>query len=398
MKDLGLRPGEHILLQFRKHWILFLGESAGTVLSIFIPFIIYALLAFIDGVPDTVFSNAVILFVTSLWLIIVWCAFIVLWTQFYLDIWIVTDKRIIKVNQIDLFNRHISTWEISNVQEITTQVEGFLQTFLKYGTVQIQTAGPSDEHANAVGIPHPDRVRAAILHAAGRDEDLEKAAQKSTETLNTVSHEAKGYLAKDAAALATIADGTVGPVSAEAKQLAERALSETRKGVAAMKHVLDLKGSPQTELFDVRAVMRESVESFADIISKKGLTVNVNIPSTPCIASGDKVALEEVVLKPLIDNAVRYTPTGSISLTCSQHDGKVFIELKDSGVGISPSDMQRLFTEGGRGANSRDINPESTGYGLVSAKRAMTSMGGNIRAESEGVGKGSRFVIELLIA
>ena len=69
--------------------------------------------------------------------------------------------------------------------------------------------------------------------------------------------------------------------------------------------------------------------------------------------------------------------------------------VEDSGVGISPEDMQKLFTEGGHGAESRKVNVDSTGYGLYIAKSVVEAHRGRIWAESEGVGKGSRFVVEL---
>ena len=65
------------------------------------------------------------------------------------------------------------------------------------------------------------------------------------------------------------------------------------------------------------------------------------------------------------------------------------------GVGITPEDMQRLFTEGGHGKDSLKINVHSTGYGLYIAKSIVVAHGGKIWAESAGAGKGSRFVVEL---
>jgi signal transduction histidine kinase len=60
--------------------------------------------------------------------------------------------------------------------------------------------------------------------------------------------------------------------------------------------------------------------------------------------------------------------------------------------------MEKLFTEGGRGEHSKEINPESTGYGLSSAKTTVEAHGGSIHAMSEGPGKGSSFVITLPLA
>jgi signal transduction histidine kinase len=68
--------------------------------------------------------------------------------------------------------------------------------------------------------------------------------------------------------------------------------------------------------------------------------------------------------------------------------------VKDTGVGITEEDKARLFTEGGHGKDSQTINAHSTGYGLFIAKQITEAHGGTIRAESEGAGKGSIFVVE----
>ena len=78
-----------------------------------------------------------------------------------------------------------------------------------------------------------------------------------------------------------------------------------------------------------------------------------------------------------------------------ENEIEIRFEVKDSGVGITPEDMKNLFTEGGHGKDSIKINVHSTGYGLFIAKEVVEAEGGKIWAESEGAGKGSRFVVEL---
>ena len=68
--------------------------------------------------------------------------------------------------------------------------------------------------------------------------------------------------------------------------------------------------------------------------------------------------------------------------------------IKDSGVGITPDDMNKLFTEGGHGRDSLKVNVHSTGYGLYIAKKIVEAHGGKIWAESEGQDRGSSFIIE----
>ena len=68
--------------------------------------------------------------------------------------------------------------------------------------------------------------------------------------------------------------------------------------------------------------------------------------------------------------------------------------MKDTGIGINEEDKERLFTEGGHGKDSQKVNAHSTGYGLFIAKSIVLAHGGTIRAESDGEGKGSTFIVE----
>jgi len=110
---------------------------------------------------------------------------------------------------------------------------------------------------------------------------------------------------------------------------------------------------------------------------------------------GDEVKFRQHIIRNLIDNAIRYTPHGSVRVTLEKTPAGVRLSVKDSGVGIAPEDKERLFLEGGKGEHATNVNPESTGYGLFVAKTVVEAHGGTIRAESEGEGKGAEFIVEL---
>ena len=128
---------------------------------------------------------------------------------------------------------------------------------------------------------------------------------------------------------------------------------------------------------------------------EKGVHFEVVIaPRGAYMIDGDEEKIRGHVIRNLIDNAIRYTQSGSISAGLSRHDGKIRFSVQDTGVGITPEDRARLFTEGGRGKDSIKINVHSTGYGLFIAKQVVEAHGGKIWAESEGAGKGSAFTAE----
>jgi signal transduction histidine kinase len=156
-------------------------------------------------------------------------------------------------------------------------------------------------------------------------------------------------------------------------------------------------GSVQYEQkpFDLAASVRTVAAAVEPLAQEKKLTYTVVQDPRPCIVLGDKAKIENHVLRNLFENAVRYTPAGTVSIGITQVDTNAIVYTQDTGVGISPEDMGKLFTEGGHGTDSRKVNPSSTGFGLFIAKQIVDAHGGHVWAESDGPGTGSRFFLVL---
>ncbi len=241
-----------------------------------------------------------------------------------------------------------------------------------------------------------------------QEEELEVMNAQQVNLLHFISHEIKGYLTKSEAAFAAISEGDYGVISEQLKSMSTTALADVRKGVATVMDILDasnLKKGTVTfkkTAFDFRAAVQKIVEEQRVPAREKNLTIETQIAEGKYQMTGDEEKIREHVIRNLIDNAIRYTPKGSIrvELSCDGPStelgvNKIHFSVKDSGVGITPEDMSHLFTEGGHGKDSIKINVHSTGYGLFIAKQIVEAFGGTIKAESEGAGKGSRFIVEL---
>ncbi len=126
----------------------------------------------------------------------------------------------------------------------------------------------------------------------------------------------------------------------------------------------------------------------------KELAFTLDAPAEPVTLTGDRMQLENAV-KNLIDNSIRYTPSGSIKVSLANDGKAIRLMTQDTGVGITAEDMEHLFTEGGHGAESQKVNVDSTGYGLYIVKNIIEAHNGKVWAESEGKGKGSRFIVEI---
>ena len=81
----------------------------------------------------------------SIWLLILWVLFFIEWTDYYLDVWILTDRRIVDVEQKGFFNRDVTSLSYHKIQDITVETRGVIETLFKFGTLHVQTAGSSRE-------------------------------------------------------------------------------------------------------------------------------------------------------------------------------------------------------------------------------------------------------------
>lgn len=137
----GKRKDEEIVLILRRHWLIFIVKLIPFLVFLIglsiVFFIAPILIEFLPIEIDSNFFNVII----SFFLMGFWVSLFVMWIDFYYDVWIVTDQRIISIEQLGLFRREISELEHGKIQDVTTEIHGVIPTLLKFGQVYIQTAG-----------------------------------------------------------------------------------------------------------------------------------------------------------------------------------------------------------------------------------------------------------------
>lgn len=149
-----------------------------------------------------------------------------------------------------------------------------------------------------------------------------------------------------------------------------------------------------TEDFSLCAVLEAARTIVAPAAEAKGLSLDLSCEASP-VLRGDATRLRQVLLN-LTSNAVKYTREGFVRLRArcadgAQHRTEVVIEVEDSGPGISPLMLERIFAPFERGPSVNERN-EGTGLGLFIARQIIEQMGGTIRARSE-IGRGSTFTV-----
>lgn len=189
---------EHIIRVVRRHWFVLLGEIFVLGILFLMPI---AALALFHAIPTAELIHfagnqayAAFFFLFA-WLFIVWMMGWNMWTDYYLDVLIITDKRIFDINQIGLFRRESSSFRIDKIQNVTVNQIGIIQTLLDFGTIKLETAGESDDFtANFIANPYEikkfinesqDREveRSQLVHLVRDDKDNGARVGAGTEKL-----------------------------------------------------------------------------------------------------------------------------------------------------------------------------------------------------------------------
>lgn len=156
-----LDDNETILLYVRKHWILFVVRIIPLFLLAILPIVFPALVDFLLPQSLERFQDAGWA-LYCMWLTVLWMWGFLLWTEHYLDVWILTDRKIISADQKSLFNRQMSTLELEKIQDISIEVNGFIETMFGYGTIRVQTAGEIRRFALEDAY-HPEEAKRIIM-------------------------------------------------------------------------------------------------------------------------------------------------------------------------------------------------------------------------------------------
>jgi len=162
---LHLDPGEKIVHEVRKHWFVFFAYGFFLGIAAILPPILFEVFIYLVPfrLPTEGSIGALGMFAYMIWLLTIWIAFFVQWTNYYLDVWHVTQKRIIDVEQKSLFHREISTIRFDKIQDITVEVRGFLATFLDIGDIRVQTASENSKDFFMRSASRPEQVRRIVF-------------------------------------------------------------------------------------------------------------------------------------------------------------------------------------------------------------------------------------------
>lgn len=258
--------------------------------------------------------------------------------------------------------------------------------FFDFNTIPIRAASGAVEAMMVVAVEVTAKVSVR--------RELEAASRAKDEFLAMMGHELRNPLAPLVTALALLRSRDI--VMPE-YDVIERQVSHMTRLVDDL---LDISRVTQGKLelrrttTAVSTLVIHGMEIASPVFEKRGHRVKVDIASD-LWWHGDATRLEQVLVN-LLTNAARYTePGGNIRLSAAVDDGLLVVRVRDSGRGIEPSLLGRIFSSFVQSSRGTDRREGGLGLGLAIVKGLVAAHGGTVEAHSDGPGRGSEFVVRL---
>lgn len=232
------------------------------------------------------------------------------------------------------------------------------------------------------------------------NEKLKGLDKLKTEFVSLASHQLRSPLTAIKGYTSMLLQGDYGEINPQAKDAVERILESSSNLTLVVEDLLNVSKIESggmkyvMEKFDFGELIRDTVKDLSITAEKKGLKLIYNIPDDKkYFVNGDKEKLRQVLVN-IIDNGMKYTKEGQIEVNLRLEIDKVILSIKDTGVGISPDIIKTLFKKFSRGDRA-ELNTSGSGLGLYLVREIIDAHKGRVWVESEGLGKGSTFFVEL---
>lgn len=243
------------------------------------------------------------------------------------------------------------------------------------------------------------RLRESEDQLRRREEALRSADQRKDEFLALLAHELRNPLAPIRYAVAANRKGNR---TAEQRKWADEIME---RQVAHMSRLLDdlldisriTRGTLELKkaATELTSVLSAAIETARPLLDAKHHSLSLDFPQEAMRLEADGVRLAQVFSNLLI-NAAKYTdPRGRIHLSARRDGAEIAVSVRDNGIGIAPETMPRLFTMFVQADGVRVRNEGGLGVGLALVRGIVALHGGTVRAHSEGLGRGSEFVVRL---
>jgi hypothetical protein len=168
-ENIRLEDDEQVLTVVRKHWFIIFVEFFGIAVFALLPLVLIPVYGILPADAQRTAAEMLqwpaVLSLYAAWLLFAAMAAAMAWTHYYLDLWIITDRRIIVIDQLHFFHRKSSSFRLERLQDVKVGIHGIIATFLNFGTIRAQTASAAESNFRTRGLPDPRGLQATIQGA-----------------------------------------------------------------------------------------------------------------------------------------------------------------------------------------------------------------------------------------
>lgn len=237
-------------------------------------------------------------------------------------------------------------------------------------------------------------TRLAALEEANAK--LKSLDEQKTSFFTLAAHQLRTPLSVIGGYMELIKDGAYGKASGELLKILDHVTENNTHLVNLVDQFLKISKLEQGQVQftfvkeDFVSFIKKIVPPLRSLASQKKLKIALKIAPDKLMAAFDKEKIQQVV-ENIVDNAVRYSERGTITITVTAEEDGVSCSVNDEGLGFESLDKESLFQKFFRGSNVKTIEVNGTGLGLYIAKKFIEGHHGRVWGRSEGVGKGSEF-------
>jgi len=172
-EKIQLERDEKIIKIAHKHWFVFVSQALSIATVAVAPLLGWLAVGFLTQQQSSSIDINLVkytpyfVYFYSFWLLINWMTLAHIWVTHHLDIWVITNRRIVVIDQVSLFRRKIGSFRLEKLQDVNIEINGMLATFLHYGIIEAETASNnSDAEFRSTHMPNPRGLKATILKVA----------------------------------------------------------------------------------------------------------------------------------------------------------------------------------------------------------------------------------------
>lgn len=241
----------------------------------------------------------------------------------------------------------------------------------------------------------------SVVREIKQREEIERLSDAKSEFISIASHQLRTPLTAIKGYISMIQEGTYGKLPEKTKKPIRNVYDSNEKLVKLVNDLLSFsrlesgKIEVEKEKASIVDLISNIVEMFQVEAKNKGLYLKFEKESIPEVMI-DSGKIRDAVSN-LINNAIKYTPKGGITVKLKKVNGKIKIAVMDTGVGMAKEEISKLFQSFSRGAAGSKLYSQGTGLGLYIAKKYVEMHGGTLAVDSPGPEKGTTFTIELPI-